>query len=156
VPTFLDAIAQVLLPGMAIAVLSAWITVRLAIRRFHQERWWEKKESAYSSLLEVLHRFNRYASLHYDRQFMDQETSDEDKATLEAEWQKTNREYERLRDLASLHLSENAMSILDEYDKRKREARNEDFFKWIEDDLAAATNCLEQLKRAAKEDLKVR
>lgn len=87
---------------------------------------------------------------------MDQETSDEDKATLEAEWQKTNREYERLRDLASLHLSENAMSILDEYDKRKREARNEDFFKWIEDDLAAATNCLEQLKRAAKEDLKVR
>lgn len=141
---------------MAIAVLSAWITVRLAIRRFHQERWWEKKEGAYSSLLEVLHRFKRYASQHYDRELGHQDPSDEDKAALEAEWQKTNREYERLRDLASLHLSEDAMSILDEYEKRKHEAQNEDVFLWIEGDLAAATDCLEKLKRAAKEDLKVR
>jgi hypothetical protein len=156
VPTFLDAIAQVLLPGMAIAVLSAWITVRLAIRRFHQERWWDKKEAAYSNLLEVLHRFKRYASQHYGRELGHHNPSDEDKAALEAEWQKTNREYERLRDLASLHLSEDAMSILNEYEKKKREAQNEDLFQWIEGDLAAATDCLEKLKRAAKEDLKVR
>ncbi|TAK03194.1 hypothetical protein EPO44_07515 [bacterium] len=153
---FLADIAKVLLPGIVIAVLSAWITVRLAIRRFHQERWWEKKEAAYSSLLEVLHRFKRYASQHYDRELGHHDPSDEDKAALEAEWQKTDREYERLRDLASLHLSGEAISILDEYEKRKHEAQNEDdFLLWIEGDLAAATDCLEKLKRAAKKDLKV-
>lgn len=76
---------------------------------------------------------------------------------LEGEWRRTNREYAKLRDLASFHLSDDAMAVLERYDIRKREARNEDdVFLWIERDLEAATECLEQLKLAAKKDLKVR
>lgn len=41
-----------LIPSVLTAVLTAFITVRLSIRRFHSQRWWEKKAETYSSILE--------------------------------------------------------------------------------------------------------
>ena len=153
-------ITRMLIPGAIaamIAILTAVITVKLAIRRFHEERWWGKKETSYTNLLEVIHHLKNYASQHYDRGFNPEGFSKEHMRKLEDEWRRTNREYAKLRDLASLHLSDDAMTVLERYEIRKREARNEDdVFLWIEKDLEAATECLEQLKVAAKKDLKVR
>jgi len=43
-----------ILPGLIIAVATSWVTVRLSLRRFRTERWWERKADAYSDLLEKL------------------------------------------------------------------------------------------------------
>lgn len=155
----LTEIAKVLIPGIVIAVLSAVITVKLAIRRFHEERWWDKKVESYSSLLDVLHRFKRYASKHYANEFVPTDIfSKEEKQALEEEWRRTREDYSRLRDLASFHLSDEAISILDEYEKKKQSGAPEpgfDMLQLIQADLDAASHCLERLKEAAKRDLKV-
>lgn len=38
-----------------IAVISSWVTVRLALRRFYSEKWWERKAEAYSEIIEALY-----------------------------------------------------------------------------------------------------
>ncbi len=150
-------IARILIPGALIATLSAIITVKLAIRRFHEEKWWEKKEAAYTSLFEVMHRLKNYAVQHYEQELDPGSFSKEYMKELEVEWQKASREYAKLRDLASFHLSDGALAVLEKFDNQKQKARNKfDLFLWIEGDLEAVTECLEQLKLAAKKDLKVR
>ena len=48
-----------LIVGIVIAAASALITVRLSLKRFRAERWWERKVSAYTDTLEALHSLKR-------------------------------------------------------------------------------------------------
>jgi len=48
-----------LLPGLAIAVVSAVVsaksTVHFAFKKFRAERWWDRKADAYAAIIEALH-----------------------------------------------------------------------------------------------------
>lgn len=150
-------ILKVVLPGLIIAVLTSYFTVRFAIRRFHEEKWWEKKVEMYSSLLETLHHMKNYAAEHYEDQINPEYITDEKREELLRDWKQFSREFAKLLDLASFHLSSEAVAVLDEYKKKKAEARkSKSIFEWIDGDLAAVSACLEELKKAAKRDLKVK
>lgn len=41
-------------PSIITAILTALVAVRLSIRQFHSQRWWEKKAETYSAILEHL------------------------------------------------------------------------------------------------------
>jgi hypothetical protein len=56
-----------LLTGLVSAILVAVTTVFLALRRFRQERWWEKKHAMYADLLETLHGLKRYTESYIER-----------------------------------------------------------------------------------------
>lgn len=149
-------ITKMILPGVIIAIITAILTVHLSIRRFHEEKWWEKKQEMYSSLLETLHHLKNYAAEHYKNQFEPDYLTAEKSEELTKEWKKFSRHFLKLKDLASFHLSNESVAILDKYQKKKEEAsKSETIYDLIEMDLAAATECLEQLKKAAKRDLKV-
>jgi hypothetical protein len=156
-PQWITDILKAVLPGIIIAVLTSVLTVRLALRRFHKEKWWEKKQEMYSSLLETLHHLKNYAAEHYEGQMNPDHITDEKREELTKDWKQFSREFAKLIDLASFHLSNEAVAVLDQYVKKKAEARkSDDIFDWIDGDLAAATECLEELKKAAKRDLKVK
>ncbi len=148
---------NLIFPGLVIAVFTSILTVHLAIRRFHKEKWWEKKQEFYSKLLDAIHHLKNYAAEHYEDQIIHDHLNDEKRAELTADWKKFSREFSRLSDLASFHLSKKAVEILSKYQKDKEAARNnEDLFAWIESDLIAATKCLDALKIEAKRDLKIK
>jgi len=157
IPEWTLDILKAIVPGIIIAILTSILTVRLAIRRFHEEKWWEKKQEMYSRLLETLHYLKNYAAEHYEDQIDPDYLTDEKREELTKDWKKFSREFVKLRDLASFHLSNEAVAILDEYKKKKTEARkSEDIFDLIDKDLTAVSECLEELKKAAKRDLKVK
>jgi ABC-type uncharacterized transport system YnjBCD permease subunit len=49
------------LASMVIAVVTARLTVRLALRRFYAEKSWERKSAAYASIIEALHHVKNHA-----------------------------------------------------------------------------------------------
>ena len=153
-PELLVEILKVIVPGLVVAVVTSLITVHLSLRRFHAEKWWEKKEAAYSSLIDVVHRLKDYARLHYDRELGEENPNEEEKKKIENQWKMTNAEYRRLRDLAAFHVSSQAVDILARYDERKNLAKNDDIFEWIEKDLEAGAECLEALIKEARRDLR--
>lgn len=46
-PEWLASFLKSALPSLAVGVFTALISVKLALRRFHAERWWERKADAY-------------------------------------------------------------------------------------------------------------
>src|SRR6266478_437288 len=55
-------IVTTILSGLFIAAVTSILTVRLALWRFHSEKWWERKAELYSRLMEALfdmHSYNR-------------------------------------------------------------------------------------------------
>ena len=82
--------------------------------------------------------------------------NNEKREELTKDWKKLSQEFAQLMDLASFHLSDEAVAILDRYEKKEAEAhKSGDIFAWIEGDIAAVSWCLEDIKKAAKRDLKV-
>jgi len=56
----MDLILTKLLPGLLIAVVTAIVTIHLSIKRFHSERWWERKADSYSRIVESLHQMKAW------------------------------------------------------------------------------------------------
>jgi hypothetical protein len=156
IPNWIQDMLKVILSGIVIATLTSLITVRLAIRRFHEEKWWEKKQEMYSSLLETLHRIKNYTEEIYEGEIDPSYITVEKKEELARDWKMFSRDFAKMIDLASFHLSNEAVAILDQYKKEKTIAHKSDtIFECIDGDLAAVSKCLENLKKAAKNDLKV-
>jgi hypothetical protein len=50
----LSSILVGLVPALIVGIVTAYVAVRLALSRFRQERWWERKAQAYAELFEAL------------------------------------------------------------------------------------------------------
>jgi hypothetical protein len=50
--------------GIVIAAASSWFTVQLSLRRFWQEKWWERRVTAYERVLEALHHSKAFSEVH--------------------------------------------------------------------------------------------
>jgi hypothetical protein len=48
--------ALALIPALVVSVVSAVVTVRLAIRQFYSQRWWERRAETYTAIVESLSR----------------------------------------------------------------------------------------------------
>jgi len=53
-PEFTQSILIALIPSLIVAVFTSFLSVRLALKRFYSQRWWEKQAEAYSQILEHL------------------------------------------------------------------------------------------------------
>jgi hypothetical protein len=155
IPSWLINVLTGLVPAILVAVVTSVTTVFFALRRFRQERWWDKKEAMYAELLETLHGLKRYTESYIEQSQTD--SNDKEKqAEIDRIWKECSAKLSRLEDLASFQLSDHAVSILKEYRKEKAAARHGDTYQWAEGDLLAVEHCLEKLKHEAKRDLKIR
>jgi hypothetical protein len=76
------ALLKDLIPGLFISVLTALVTVRLSIRQFRSERWWEKKWDAYSQIMKQLTLLEFSYGSWYDDAVSARALNDESKAIL--------------------------------------------------------------------------
>jgi hypothetical protein len=157
IPAFLADSAKVVVPGIVVAVVASLVTVRLSIGRFHAEKWWERKEEAYSNLIDIMYSLKNYTTKHLAHEQDPERFTKGEREIWESEWREFGKRYDRARSLASLHLSKEAMAVLKTYeDEKARAGENDDLYRWMDDDLSACTKCLEALIAAAKADLRVK
>lgn len=51
------------LPGIVAAIIASCLTAKLALRGFYSEKWWERKEKAYSEIIEALYDLLQYCEI---------------------------------------------------------------------------------------------
>jgi hypothetical protein len=73
-----------LFAGTCVAWLTAYLTVRLAFRRFYSEKRWEQKRDAYTKLLTALHQMKEHAI--YEERTLDTHLLMPPESDVEAEW----------------------------------------------------------------------
>lgn len=149
-------IAKTILPGLAIAFFTAIITVRLSLRRFHAEKWWEKKVEAYSRIVDTLHYVKNYCEQKYDAEFDSNIISEEKENELRKQYKLAAKELAKATDIGSFIICDKAAEILNKYRQRPQLSWDEySLPEVIENDLKYVSECLEEFKVIAKKDLKV-
>ena len=53
-------VSRELIQPIFISVLVAIITVKLSLKKFRSEKWWEKKVEVYSKIIDALHHLKNY------------------------------------------------------------------------------------------------
>lgn len=146
------------LSSLMVAVITAFVTVKLSLRRFYTERWWEKKAEVYSKIIEALHRYKIYdekklkIEMEYPRK-----DNDELEKSLSVQWAESNAEIEKAADLGAFIVSKEVESILTDFLNRKiGDPDYEPLFEIIEADLKKVKKCLSEVKSAAKKDLGIK
>jgi hypothetical protein len=52
-----------LLPSLFTAILAAYLAAKFSLRKFYSEKWWDKKEKAYSEIIESLYDLLQYCEI---------------------------------------------------------------------------------------------
>jgi hypothetical protein len=102
-----------LIQAVVIAVLSALVTVKFALRRFYSEKWWEQKLAAYNRIIEALFQMKLYADEQLRAYQEQREISTEWEAELSAHWRNGRREIARAATIGAFVISPAASACID-------------------------------------------
>ncbi len=149
----------ILVSGVIIAIVTAYLTVRLSLKRFRTERWWERKAETYSNILESLHLMKQYYDALIAAELNYQEISDERGKEIWGRWKGGIEEIARVTDIGSFIVSDEAVRRLEQLqgdlDLDGPDA-TKSFYEFLEDQFEKIQKCLSEIREIAKEDLNVK
>jgi len=144
-------------PSAATGVITALVAVRLALSRFRKERWWERKEEAYSAIFLALFHLKSYAGSALDRIESGGTLSDEHMKELAARSAAGHDEIGKAVAMGNFVLSAEAVARLEKLEGALDDPHySEDLHEEISADLRAVTSAIQDLRSLAKHDLKIR
>lgn len=149
------AIALQAIGGLLLALLSAWITVKLSQRKFRDERMWDRKVIAYERIIEAFHKSKRFSSEHLDAIYVNREVSVERDGELRKLANEAREEISRATDIGSFTLSAQALDLLATYQSEWGD--DDHIHSWhehLEHDYEVTDKYLKLLIAEAKRDLK--
>ncbi len=153
---WLGLISQMVV-GVAIAILTAFVTVRLSLRQFRSERWWERKAEAYGNIFEALHHIAHYYSEMQGEMMGYREMPEERRKELGERARKADAELDRAIDVSSFVLSVVAVGELQKLQRDLEKARHTtNWSEHVNDSLVAVLSCLERLRVIGRNDLDVK
>jgi len=151
-------IITTLFSSLLVAIITAFIAVKLSLKRFYTERWWEKKAETYSKIVEALHRYKKYdeEKLEIEMEYP-RDDNEEREEYLSKQWKDSNAELEKAVDLGAFIVAAEVEAIIRDFLKRKKgDPRDEPLFEIIQRDLIHVEKCLFDVKAAVKKDLGIK
>lgn len=140
-----------------ISILVAVITVKLSLKKFRSEKWWEKKAEAYSKIVDALHQLKNYCEQKLPAEYGEPSLSPEKEKELGQQHQTAYRELVKALDVGSFIITDEAVKILETYQNRPGLNYYENSLcDIIECDLKYIKECLRDFKLAAKKDLGIK
>ena len=155
-PQWLTTIVSSILPGLIVGICVAIVSVRLALRRFYAERWWERKADAYSCIVEALHDAIEYCSARSLEDLHGVQLSEQREKELVEGYELANRELKKATRVGAYVISDEVVEVLDALQKRPRlDPKDCAWFEMFDADCEAYKKALSEVRRLAKKDLKV-
>ena len=143
-----------LLTGIGIAAVSSWITVRLSIKQFRNQRWWEKKVETYQRIIEAFHKSKNYSSEYLTTEFKGREVSEDRGAELVKQSKEAHEEISKACDVGRFLLSDKAVSILDEFERKYvNRGRSDDLWKDLAESWSLADHYMKEFIAEAQKDV---
>jgi hypothetical protein len=138
----------------AISVGGAFLAAWLATRRFRAERWWDKKTTAYSELVDGLHKMKWPASEHLDAEIESRKISKEESSRLWEEFNAARRNVWRIADSSSFLISGTVLEAVQQLERDLGKARNVgSWFDHLDEQYGAVDRCLTKIKAIGRKEL---
>ena len=142
--------AVTILAAIAGSILGAWVTARLAIRRFKSEALWKRQIEAYDRILSALYEIMEGLKyeLNSDPRNLDV------RRKLEEQFDRANHEINRLMTVEAYLLSEEAATVVNEYRVTVMVPdRSQDWYQWYEQQVKALFVCSQKVLDIARKDV---
>ena len=151
-----DSLAANVISSVATGLLTALISVRLALRRFRSERLWDRRVQAYSNLFEALFHVKAYTKRALDRIEGGGDLNDDYMKELAARSGEGYREIRKAVVIGVLALGPEAVKRLESLEADFDDPHhNMDLHEEISADLDAVTRAIDDLRPIAKRDLQI-
>lgn len=142
--------------SVTVAVVTSVLTVRLALRRFYQEKWWERKSAAYSAIIESLHHVREHADTNLTFSLCGRDLPPEGDKELTKQLESAMAALRLQRDVGSFVITEDAVAELNKlFVELDASTRTPHWQEHLELKLAAIDKCLPELRRIARRDLQL-
>lgn len=152
---FMTALSTAL-PSLIVGVLTAIIAVRLSLRRFHAERWWERKADAYSRIVEALHAAMEYWAARSHEDMTGHQVAEEREKRLSEDYDRAAQELNKATGVGAYIVSEEVAVSLARLQKRPRlDSKDYAWFEIYEAEYEAHKKALIEIRQLAKRDLRV-
>ena len=145
----------VLVPATT-AVGAAYLSARWTTARAFEQRWWERKERAYSEIVEALYDAILYFD-HTAAEYMTMKDEEDPKmAEFRARYSEAHLKIQRLTDIGAFVISDESANVLLDLRKRPKLEWNENPpWEVYEEESKHFRETLSAIKRSAKRDLKI-
>lgn len=140
--------------GVFVAVLTSWLTVRFALRRFQSEKWFERRIDAYTKVIEALHFMKHCTELQIRAAERGVDLPKHTEDELVQAYRKGLGDLRRLTDMGALLFSAEGVAVLDQLTEELRLATQEQsWWEHLDSEGAAIAKALRALRPIAKRDL---
>lgn len=142
--------------SLLVAIVTALLTVWLALNRFYREKWWEARMRAYTEIIQALHHMKRDLELSLPAAYEQRDTDTEFHKSWDAKHRAAWDEVRKYIDLGEFLISPSAVRLLRQLSDDCSYSPNDMYVDYLESSEAAVNKCLPALKRAAQDDLRLR
>lgn len=141
------------LVSVLVALLTSWLTVKFALHRFQSEKWFERRLDAYTKVIEAIHFMKHCTERQLRAGLRGTDIPKEIEEELVSSYRKGLSDLQRFTDMGALLFSPEAVAILDTLNSELLSANADDYWVNLEDEEAAISKCLSELRLIAKRDL---
>ncbi|SRR6266404_1146243 len=157
-PTW-EALFLNLVTQLPIALVAAFLAAWFALRRFQSERWWERRVSAYTSIIDALHQMSTSFNddIKEERRTslleLDGQRTQSTQSTRDEKYKAARNEILRAIDVGEFIISAEAVAEL-RHLIRALAKDHESYLDYLFESLQAIDDSLRRFRRLAKDDVK--
>ncbi|MFF2484610.1 hypothetical protein [Paenibacillus sp. NPDC058071] len=150
---FTSGLLMAIIPAVIVAMISSYITVRLSKSQFYSQKWWEKKEEAYSNLIEQISYLLYYFEKYSEHSIGIIEISEQERKQMEEEYRVVQKAVKKSAAVGSFIVSELSAKALTELIKELDIEKVgchmfDNFDRWFE----ATKSCINIIRKEAIND----
>lgn len=147
------------LPGILVAIfsslLSSWLSAQWALKKFYSEKWWDRREKAYSEIINALYDLVQYFGVHKEDYGQGTGYSKDEEVELYQKYEKSYWALKKATAIGSFYISKKAQQALVELSKREQLNFDENpSWDVYEQDFQYHQDALEKFIKIAKSDLR--
>jgi len=153
-----DPTIQVLITlatGLLISIVTSVVTVRLSLRQFYSQRWWEQKWGQYSKVLEALYHIRHYNDRLRASVEAGKDLSASRKTALVAKSRESSDEIDRVTTIGAFTMSDGALGSLTHLRRQLKglDIRTMSSLEFLDQYVAFLDQCILEVVASAKKDL---
>lgn len=146
-----------ILPGIVTAVLASYLAARWSLRKFYSEQWWQRKERAYTEIIDALYDLIQYCEIKKEYYGDGTDHSEEKENELWESYRQAYWKIKRATDIGEFVVSSQAAKILKELRARPRLDWDENpSWEIYAQEYNYYREALDKIVRVAKKDLYAR
>jgi len=153
---FTQGILIALIPALIVSVITAYLTVRLSMRQFYSQRWWEKKAEAYSNIVEHLSYLQICIQKWLDHWTNVKELREKDKKELIDKYNRARESVQKAAVIGAYIVSADTAAAISRFlVDLEFVGPTSDPVEKIENSLSLTRECIAKIKEHAKADLRI-